>query len=46
MRILQIDKYFYHKGGAETVFFNTIDLLRQHGHEVIPFCLQNTKNED
>lgn len=44
MKILQIDKYFYLKGGAETVFFNTIDLLRDKGHEVIPFSLKSTKN--
>lgn len=44
MKILQIDKYFYLKGGAETVFFNTIDLLREKGHEVIPFALKSSKN--
>lgn len=44
MKILQIDKYFYLKGGAETVFFNTIDLLREKGHEVIPFSLKSAKN--
>lgn len=44
MKILQIDKYFYLKGGAETVFFNTIDLLEDNGHKVIPFCLKSTKN--
>lgn len=44
MRILQINKYHYLKGGAETVFFNTMSLLKQHGHTVIPFCLKNKKN--
>lgn len=44
MNILQIDKYFYLKGGAETVFFNTIDLLKENGHHVVPFCLKNKKN--
>ena len=44
MKILQIDKYYYIKGGAETVFFNTIDLLEEKGHTVIPFCLKSTKN--
>ena len=44
MRILQINKYFYIKGGAETVFFNTMDLLRRKGHEVIPFSLKNKQN--
>ena len=46
MKILQIDKYFYRKGGAETVFFNTIDLLKRNGHKVIPFCLNNPKNRE
>ena len=45
MKILQINKYFYRKGGAETVFFNTIKLLEKHGHTVIPFCLKNRKND-
>jgi glycosyltransferase involved in cell wall biosynthesis len=44
MKILQINKYFYQKGGAETVFFNTIHLLEQYGHTVIPFSLKNDKN--
>lgn len=45
MKILQINKYFFRKGGAETVFFNTIQLLEKHGHTVIPFSLKNPKNE-
>lgn len=45
MKILQINKYFYRKGGADTVFFNTIKLLEDHGHTVIPFSLQHDKNE-
>lgn len=44
MKILQINKYFYKKGGAETVFFNTIDLLTRKGHTVVPFTLKNKKN--
>jgi glycosyltransferase involved in cell wall biosynthesis len=44
MKILQINKYFYIKGGAETVFFNTMDKLVKNGHTVIPFSLKNKKN--
>lgn len=44
MKVLQINKYYYPKGGAETVFFNTIDLLRRNGHEVVPFTLKHDKN--
>lgn len=45
MKILQINKYFYLKGGADSVFFNTIKLLEEKGHQVIPFCTNNPKNE-
>ena len=45
MKILQINKYYFRKGGAETVFFNTMRLLEKHGHTVIPFSLKNEKNE-
>lgn len=44
MKILQINKYYYLKGGAETVFLNTLQLLEKHGHTVIPFCLKSRKN--
>lgn len=44
MKILQITKYHYLRGGAERVFFNTIDLLRSHGHEVVPFCVHHPDN--
>lgn len=44
MTILQINKYYYLKGGADAVFFNTIDLLRSHGHKVIPFCINDSRN--
>ena len=33
MKILQLNKYFYQKGGAETVFFNTISTLENRGHQ-------------
>lgn len=45
MKILQINKYFYQKGGSETVFFNTIQLLQDNGHTVIPFSLKDVKNK-
>jgi glycosyltransferase involved in cell wall biosynthesis len=44
MKVLQINKHFYPKGGSETVFFNTIQLLEQHGHTVIPFSMKDPKN--
>ncbi len=44
MKILQINKYHYMRAGAERVFFNTMELLRDHGHEVVPFCVQHPLN--
>lgn len=45
MKILQINKYHYVKGGADSVFFNTIELLKKHTHQVIPFCIEHLQNE-
>lgn len=44
MKVLLIDVYNYNKGGAETVCFNTGDLLKAHGHEVIYFTLKWEEN--
>ena len=44
MKILLIDVYNYNHGGAETVCFNTGQLLQAHGHEVIYFCLKWKRN--
>lgn len=44
MRILQINKYHFIKGGADRVFFNTVNLLEKHGHEVITFSTQRPEN--
>lgn len=44
MKILLIDVYHFNKGGAETVCFNTGEMLKQNGHEVIYFTLKWEKN--
>jgi glycosyltransferase involved in cell wall biosynthesis len=44
MRILQINKNFYNSGGSDTVFFDTINGLREQGHEVSEFSMQNVQN--
>ena len=44
MRILQINKFFYRRGGAETVFFDTINGLRERGHEVSEFSMFSSGN--
>lgn len=44
MKILFINNYFYLFGGAEKVFFNTKELLEDHGHEVVDFAMADKKN--
>jgi len=39
-----INKFFYPKGGSETYMFLLSDLLRQAGHQVIDFSMQDPKN--
>lgn len=44
MKILQIDKYNYLRGGAERYYLELSKLLQQHGHQVMVFSQQNEKN--
>ena len=44
MKILSIDVYHYLRGGAETVFLNTSQLLEEHGHSVSRFALKWDEN--
>jgi glycosyltransferase involved in cell wall biosynthesis len=44
MRILQVNKFFYRRAGAEVVFFDTIDGLRKRGHEVSEFSMTHSEN--
>lgn len=44
MKILQINKFFYPRGGAENYFLALNNLLTAHGHEVIHFSQKNEKN--
>ncbi|MDI6743472.1 MAG: glycosyltransferase [Smithella sp.] len=37
MKILQINNFHYRRGGSEAVYFNTAELLKKNGHEVIFF---------
>ncbi len=46
MKILQINKFFYVKGGAERYLFNISDLLKSKGHEVAFFSMEHSKNAD
>ncbi len=44
MNILQINNFHYRKGGSETVYFNTIDLLEKRGNKIISFSINHTAN--
>ncbi len=45
MRILLADKYWYLKGGAERVVFETKKLLEANGDAVSAFAMRDPKNE-
>ncbi len=44
MKVLLINNIFYRKGGSEAVFFNTAELLKKHGHEVVFFSFKREEN--
>ena len=44
MKVLLINKYFYPKGGSESVFFSTLNILKKNGIEVIPLAVNSNKN--
>ena len=44
MRILQINKFLYQKGGTETYLLSLIKLLEDNDHEVVCFSQKNQNN--
>jgi len=44
MNILQINTCHYPRGGSETVYFNTSQILTEHGHKVAFFSSKNHAN--
>jgi glycosyltransferase involved in cell wall biosynthesis len=44
MKIIQINNFHYRKGGSEAVYFNTAELLKKNGHEVIFFSSNHDEN--
>lgn len=44
MNVLSVNKFYWRKGGSESVFFNEMDMLERHGHRVIPFSMHNPDN--
>lgn len=45
MRVLSVNKFYYRRAGAETAYFDSLRLLAEHGHEVVPFAMQHPENE-
>lgn len=45
MKILQINKFFYLKGGCESYLFTLIDALKELGHNVGVFSMHDSKNQ-
>lgn len=44
MKVLLVNKFHYHKGGAETYYFALAEALKARGHEVIFFSMRDEKN--
>jgi len=46
MKILQINKFYYLRGGSERYVFELSKILKENGHEVIPFSMADERNQD
>jgi glycosyltransferase involved in cell wall biosynthesis len=44
MRILQINKFLYPRGGADKHFLDVVELLQERGHRVAVFSMKHQKN--
>lgn len=44
MKILLVNKFHWNKGGSEKYYFELGQLLKQHGHEVAYFSMEDEKN--
>lgn len=44
MKILQINKFYYKRGGSESHFIALVNLLRKSNHQVSVFSTENRKN--
>lgn len=45
MNILSVNKFYWRKGGSESVFFDEKEMLESAGHTVIPFSMRGKRNE-
>ena len=43
-RLLAINNYFYRRGGAEAVFLDEMQMMRELGWDVVPFAMQHPLN--
>ena len=44
MKILEVNKFNYVKGGADRQYLDLVTLLKSKGHEVAIFCMDSPKN--
>lgn len=44
MKVLLVNKYHYFRGGSETYYFGLAELLRNAGHQVIFFAMEDDRN--
>jgi glycosyltransferase involved in cell wall biosynthesis len=44
MKLIFANNYYYIRGGAERVFFDEMEILKAHGHEIAPFSRYFEKN--
>ena len=44
MNILHINKFHYLRGGSETVYFGTANILESHGHKSLFFSMHHPEN--
>ena len=45
LTVLNISQNHFIKGGSDRYFFTMAEILKKHGHNVIPFTAANPKNE-
>ncbi len=44
MKILIVNNYHFRRGGADSIYLNTINLFKERGHEVSAFSLKHPEN--
>jgi len=44
VNILQINKFYYLRGGSERYVFELSELLKEKGHKIIPFSMKDSRN--